>query len=115
MTHHVPDHLREEAREWRERPHDPSKYADYLRSPLWRWVRDLVRQRSGGTCERCGFSQAAHTHHQTYDSVYREYDDLQSLVAVCGECHDAIHGRSSLDPAQYRSEWDYLIAKCDAL
>lgn len=66
------------------------QYSQYLSSPQWRAKRLLVLDRAGGLCEGCREREASQVHHLTYKRVGREM--LFDLVAICGECHDAIHG-----------------------
>lgn len=66
-------------------------YRAYLRSPAWRKLRDRVRARSGGVCERCGRRPMVHVHHITYKRIFKEW--LADLLAVCRPCHRELHGR----------------------
>lgn len=74
--------LREEERWWKA-------YDAYLESDEWRRKRALVLKRSAGVCEGCGVRPAVQVHHLHYKRVFREM--LFDLVAVCRQCHDAIH------------------------
>lgn len=64
-------------------------YDAYLESDEWRRKRALVLKRSAGVCEGCGERPAVQVHHLHYKRVFREM--LFDLVAVCRQCHDAIH------------------------
>ena len=66
-------------------------YDQYLQSPAWRDIRQLVLRRAHGRCEGCGRRPAAHVHHLSYQHVGKEF--LWELVAVCQECHDRVHAR----------------------
>lgn len=66
-------------------------YRSYLRSPAWRKLRDRVRARSGGVCERCGRRPMVHVHHLTYERIFKER--LMDLLAVCRPCHRELHRR----------------------
>lgn len=66
-----------------------SRYAEYLESPEWARLRLRVLRRAEGVCEGCGLRTPTQVHHLTYDRIYREM--LFDLVAVCRECHAAIH------------------------
>jgi len=48
-----------------------------------------VLERDLRLCQGCRQRPATQVHHQTYRRVGREM--LFDLVAVCDECHDAIH------------------------
>ena len=63
-------------------------YGLYLKSAAWKKKRDAVVKRDGGECVFCG-DVAQHVHHLTYDRIYNE--SLYDLVAVCNECHKAVH------------------------
>ena len=67
-----------------------SAYQDYLQSDQWREKRAKVMDRSRGVCESCGSARAEHVHHLTYLRVGVE--PLFDLVAVCADCHSALHG-----------------------
>ncbi len=63
-------------------------YGLYLKSAEWKKKRDAVVKRDKGECVFCG-DTAQHVHHLTYERVYNE--SLYDLVAVCNECHKAVH------------------------
>ena len=65
------------------------RYDAYLDSPAWAHRRQLVLRRAGGICEGCGTEPAREVHHLTYQRVGHEM--LFDLVAVCADCHRAIH------------------------
>lgn len=66
------------------------EYAEYLRSPRWKEIRDRVLQRAGHRCEGCGDAAAREVHHLTYEHVFGEF--LFELVALCPSCHRRWHG-----------------------
>lgn len=67
-----------------------SEYSDYLNSPEWKAKRKKVIERARGICEGCGINATEEVHHLTYARAGREM--LFDLVALCVECHHAIHG-----------------------
>ena len=73
-----------------------NEYQAYLRSDEWKRLRTRVRRRARGRCERCHVNQRTDVHHLTYERVGRE--ELSDLIGVCGDCHNALHGRSQYDP-----------------
>jgi ribosomal protein S14 len=81
----------------------------YLKSAHWSRVREHVKGRSDGQCERCGAEMVA-VHHLHYRSLWHELDDTSCVMGVCAACHDYLHGRSSHDPAAVRPKcsrcWD---------
>ncbi len=53
-------------------------------------MKRLVKERSGGTCERCTKARATEVHHTTYHRLgFEHMDDLQH---VCPQCHGRCHG-----------------------
>ena len=82
--------------DWRDITDEKEKYAAYLCSREWSEKRELVRERSGGRCERCEVYPMDAVHHLTYARKYAErLDDLQ---AICDACHKFTHGKSDRDP-----------------
>jgi len=64
-------------------------YNEYLKSPVWQAKRAKVFARAHNVCEACGDAPAYQVHHLTYKNVGKE--PLFDLVAVCAECHRALH------------------------
>ncbi len=90
--------------DWRSISDDKEKYAAYLCSVEWGRLRRAVTDRANGVCERCIASPMQSVHHLTYIRKYAEW--LEDLQAVCGGCHEFIHGHSQIDPARcQRSRW----------
>jgi hypothetical protein len=85
--------------DWKLMPAGKEKYDAYLCSREWSVLREAVRERSLGVCERCNANQMDHVHHLTYIRKYRER--IEDLRAMCKECHDFTHGKSDYDPAIY--------------
>ncbi len=71
------------------------QYNAYLESPEWKAKRKAVLERDLMLCQGCRKNRATEAHHLTYIRQGREM--LFDLVAVCKECHDAIHPRSEED------------------
>lgn len=86
---------------WQSIQNDREKYAAYLCSREWSVLKEAVKSRSGGICERCRVNKMDHVHHLTYSRKYSER--LEDLQACCKKCHDFIHGKSQIDPALRRS------------
>lgn len=76
------------------------KYQAYLCGREWGLLREQVRKRAGGICERCMTNEMDHVHHLTYERKYRE--SLDDLQAICKGCHEFTHGKSHRDPARER-------------
>lgn len=81
---------------WRDYPNGKEKYQLYLASREWAVLKEAVRKRSGGTCERCANAPAQQVHHQTYERVYQEV--LTDLVHLCPPCHEFLSGKLERDP-----------------
>ncbi|MGC4002852.1 MAG: hypothetical protein QM811_06860 [Pirellulales bacterium] len=82
--------------DWKAMPDSREKYAAYLASREWAVLKEAVKARSGGTCERCEWNEATQTHHQTYTRKYRE--ELTDLLHVCAPCHEFVSGKRADDP-----------------
>lgn len=76
------------------RPALAAEYATYLASDKWQELRASVMSRSQGQCELCEERSADDVHHLTYQSIGNE--KLEELIAVCRECHSAIHGKEDV-------------------
>ncbi len=75
---------------------EKERYQRYLCSREWGLLREQVRDRCGGVCERCRKAPMSHVHHLTYVRKYNErLDDLRGL---CAPCHEFTHGKSNEDP-----------------
>jgi hypothetical protein len=67
-------------------------YSRYINSAEWQELRRKVIARAKGKCEGCGNRPATDVHHLTYQRFGKEM--LFDLVAVCEDCHKAIHKQS---------------------
>lgn len=92
----IREHFDEPVDRWQNRSNGKEKYLHYLKSHEWSLKVALVRERSCGTCERCGWAAHEHTHHLTYDRLFNE--NLKDLLGVCSECHAVLHEKSEDDP-----------------
>ena len=64
-------------------------YEEYLRSDLWKRIRELVLMRDHGICSCCE-GHATQVHHLSYGDVTLRGDCLDKLVAICRRCHLAV-------------------------
>lgn len=81
---------------WQTITDDREKYKAYLCSREWALLRNAVRERCGGKCERCELNDMECVHHLTYA---RKYDELiEDLAGWCNACHEFTHGKSDYDP-----------------
>jgi hypothetical protein len=69
----------------------------YCASREWALLKQAVRQRSGGKCERCGIGSHDATHHLSYKRFGRE--KLEDLQALCEACNLFLSGLSNKDPS----------------
>ena len=88
--------------DWKQLPDGDEKRKAYYCSREWAERRNVIRKRSGGTCERCKHDQASHTHHLTYARLYNE--PLEDLIDICQACHRFVHGHGNEDPVEYWKE-----------
>lgn len=77
-------------------------YQAYLASREWAILKNAVRERACGICERCLASPIQSTHHLTYERIYHE--ELTDLLGVCDPCHKWLSGKEDLDPDETR-DW----------
>lgn len=75
-----------------------AEYHRYLASREWAVLKEQVRARSEGFCERCAVGPYQETHHLTYEHVGAEL--LDDLLAVCSPCHAFLSAKSNEDPAE---------------
>jgi hypothetical protein len=75
-----------------------AEYQAYLASREWALLKEQVRKRSGGKCERCEENNYEQTHHVTYERAGHE--ELADLQALCEGCHLFVSGKSDDDPLQ---------------
>jgi hypothetical protein len=73
-------------------------YHQYLASREWALLKNAVRERSGGICERCKQGPYQQTHHLTYERLGCER--LEDLQALCWYCHEYLSAVSAFDPLQ---------------
>jgi hypothetical protein len=75
---------------------DQERYGRYLCSREWGILKEAVRQRCKGICERCHHYKMSHVHHLTYARKYNEL--LEDLQGLCVGCHEFTHGKRDDDP-----------------
>src|SRR5687768_16267024 len=75
---------------------DMERYHRYLAGREWGLLREAVRKRARGICERCSHNPLSHVHHMTYIRKYAEA--LEDLQGLCEPCHEFVHGIRSRDP-----------------
>lgn len=82
-------------------------YQQYLASDQWRRIRNLVLERDGFKCRRCGDGGRAadiishlDVHHITYDRRGEEH--LDDLVLLCRRCHQWVHESGMFAAGRYQ-------------
>jgi hypothetical protein len=66
-------------------------YREYLSSPMWEVLRELVFHEAGRTCI-CG-RPATQIHHMAYTFDVLSGKNRRWLTPICNRCHKAIHSR----------------------
>lgn len=64
-------------------------YDQYLRSTLWKSIRDWVVVAQAGKCSICN-REAAEVHHHDYTEATMWGERSDGLVGLCPRCHDLI-------------------------
>jgi hypothetical protein len=82
-------------KDWKSLSSGREKYQCYLASREWAVLKEAVKARSSGRCERCG-AEGSHVHHQTYERIYAER--IEDLIHVCAPCHEFLSGKRDDDP-----------------
>jgi hypothetical protein len=68
-------------------------YDAYLRSALWKSIRERAFVQHGCLCVKCRRSLATVIHHTEYSLVTLKGLCTDTLQPLCAPCHDDIHGR----------------------
>lgn len=98
--------------DWKTCTDKKEKYQLYLQSREWAELRNKVRERANGICERCSWQEIHAVHHLTYKRIYNE--ELSDLRGLCKGCHEFIHGHNDVDPI-YESPFAKIAAKPEML
>ena len=72
------------------------KYQEYIKSPEWQEIRNLVLTRDNFHCTCCGRTaedsgKTLSIHHNSYDHLFNERQHLDTLTTLCFVCHAAVH------------------------
>ena len=67
------------------------EYEDYLNSPEWNYIRNIVLKRDNNKCTNCGSERKLRVHHKTYKHIFHEINYLIDLVTLCENCHNSFH------------------------
>ena len=89
-----------------------SKYNSFYCSREWQQLRQTKWVAENGLCEICKkqgiIKEAREIHHiEPITENWNKRLDYDNLIALCSDCHNAIHNRQS--PLQkFLSEWDKI-------
>ncbi len=67
-------------------------YGKFMLTDYWKQVRQLVLDRDGHKCTKCGSKKVLQVHHLTYDHHFNEHKHLKDLITLCKICHEDTHG-----------------------
>lgn len=65
-------------------------YSDYLKSELWRSIKERVYRKKGRLCVLCG-KKASCVHHNLYGYKTLCGLNLKPLHPLCLDCHQGLH------------------------
>lgn len=86
-------------------------YEDYLQSPFWFVIRNIVLFRDSFECAVCR-AKATSVHHHRYDVDVLYGKDLSALVSLCDPCHKLIEfdeiGKKVTNLNQKRRKYEAL-------
>jgi len=64
-------------------------HREYLKSPLWKRIRQVALDHYGSICGKCG-KDGFDVHHITYKR-WGGNEKIEDLQVLCRDCHSAIH------------------------
>lgn len=62
-------------------------YQQYLKSDLWKGIRQRAIRLSGGFCQVCKTNAPTEVHHRHYSMDVMSGANISSLVPICRTCH----------------------------
>lgn len=68
-------------------------YQDFLRTPYWATVAEMVRKRDNYKCQECGSMENLNVHHKTYENHGDEIHHIEDLICLCQKCHEKHHAK----------------------
>lgn len=91
--------VKEAARISNASPHGQARKAKWHSARYFGGLRELVLQRDGYKCQRCGVAllltpHRTAVHHRDGD---KDHNSLDNLVTLCRKCHPRIHGPLSME------------------
>ena len=85
-----PDLLKKKTKQLIYQPSEFTSYNDYLASPLWKNIRQVIYRRDFGTCQVCQ-QKGTQVHHLSYAPKVMDGQDLTQLILLCDDCHNEKH------------------------
>lgn len=70
-------------------------YKDYLKTPFWDAIRTRKMIEAGYKCQLCGNNKNLNIHHRDYSIRGEEYNYMNDLVCLCGNCHSKFHNKET--------------------
>ena len=91
---------------------DRLDYQSYLRTVLWKSIRDWVLKSQDGNCALCD-SRALEVHHHDYDEATLWGVNAEGLVALCERCHHRLEftkvGEKRFSLQEKREVYDSML------
>lgn len=72
-------------------------YRDFLQSPYWVLIREVIRYRGRYRCQLCNSRGALNVHHKTYEHRGYEHCFMEDLISLCRTCHSKFHDKFAED------------------
>lgn len=69
------------------------KYKDFLKTLYWRIVSLEIKTRANFKCTKCGSKDSLNTHHDRYDILGEEIQNMHFLQCLCEVCHSKHHNK----------------------
>ncbi len=70
-------------------------YQDFLKTPYWKTIAAHIRYKAGYRCQLCNNANNLNTHHRDYGIHGFEHANMHELIALCSNCHNKFHNKSS--------------------
>lgn len=67
-------------------------YYEYLKTPFWKAIAEQKKKKNN-KCQLCGSSHKLNVHHNNYDILGDEVNNLNDLTVLCEDCHYRFHNK----------------------
>jgi len=90
--------------------HPRYKGEDYSwrKSPEWRRIKKMVRNRDNNICQICENKNELHVHHIVPVSEGGQKFDPENLMTLCGDCHREVHSEYYNSDSVNSAERDWV-------